>query len=467
MRNFADIVLFIRSSGMFSGCTDIPYRLMAERTGDWKQWREAEPGELALRLAGRKDIDAAYVARQVEGWRRLRRKVPGWAAVDALEYPPRLALEQCSGETAARLKAEIVKSLFNPAENGGNTAENLIPESAESTAAVGRRGTLVDLTGGLGVDFSYMARAFARAVYVERQEELCRLARHNFPLLGLPGAEVVCADGTEMLRQLDAADVIYLDPARRDAAGRKTVHIGDCRPDVCALQGELRRKSRYVVVKLSPMLDIAEALGALDGVTEVHVVGAGGECKELLFVMRGERPGNPGPAAGEGRDGDFATRTEGSGAGAEAVITAHEGGRRFRFTLAEEAAARPACTDTPASYLYEPGAALMKAGAFGTVALRYGLEKLHPNTHLYTGDTLLADFPGRAFRIVAAYTFGKADLRRLRTECPRAGITVRNFPAAAAALRKRLKLADGGTQTLFAATTASGRHLLIRCERVN
>ena len=172
-----------------------------------KDLRQIPVNELALQLSGRKDIDVADTLQQVEGWQRMREKVPSWAAVEGLRFPHRLALEQCSGETAARYKADVVRRLIDAAE--------------EPTS-------MADLTGGFGVDFSFVARNFTRATYVERQEALCTLARHNFPLLGLPQAEVVCADGTDYLRTMAPVDLLFLDPARRDAAGRKTVMIADC-----------------------------------------------------------------------------------------------------------------------------------------------------------------------------------------------------------------------------------------------
>lgn len=230
-----------------------------------QQNRNTPVDRLALQLAGRADMDVPFVLQQVEGWQRLRSKVPSWAAVDGLHYPHRLALEQCSGEPAARHKAQLV--------------ERLIPSADD-------RRSMADLTGGLGVDFSFVAPLFAKATYVERQESLVETARHNFPLLGLRHAVTVCADGVDFLRAMEPVDLLFLDPARRDSAGRKTVLIEDCEPDVCALQQLLLEKAAWVVLKLSTMLDIASALRSLRQVSEVHVVSVGGECKDLLLVLR-------------------------------------------------------------------------------------------------------------------------------------------------------------------------------------
>ncbi len=375
--------------------------------------------QLALLLSARGEADAGFLLRQAEGWQRLRGKVPSWAAADGLLYPPRLALEQCSGEEAARYKAGVAQRLL----------------AGETEAA------LTDLTGGMGVDFSFIARHFARAVYVERQEELCRTARHNFPILGLGHAEVVCADAVKHLAEMPPAHIIYIDPARRDTAGRKTVRISDCEPDILALRDLLLAKAREaVMVKLSPMLDITEAVRELGCVAEAHVVASGGECKDLLLVLKKDADSQP-------------------------VLFAAEDGRVFRFAAGEEVAAVAPLADGVGAYLYEPCAAVMKAGAFKLAATRYGLEKLHPNSHLYTAACAVGGFPGRAFAVTGVYGFAKKDINALRRDTPQANIATRNFPLGAEALRKKLRLRDGGGVYLFATTLRDGRHALIRCEK--
>lgn len=383
--------------------------------------RHIPVSELALKLSGCKDIDVADTLQQVEGWQRMRDKVPSWAAVDDLRYPHRLALEQCSGEAAARYKATVVQRLMSGTEGPTRMA---------------------DLTGGFGVDFSFVARNFTQATYVERQESLCALARHNFPLLGLPQAEVVCADGTDYLRTMQPVDLLFLDPARRDTAGRKTVLIADCEPDVCILQQLLLEKARFVVLKLSTMLDISGALHALSHVREVHVVAVGGEAKDLLLVL--ERSFCDEPA-----------------------VFVCENGQTFQFTYTEENNTQPvyATAGNLGLYLYEPGPATMKAGAFKLTAERFALQKLHPNSHLYTSDQFVENFPGRAFRIEHVLGFGKRDVKALHKLTERANLTVRNFPTSVAALRKKLKLKEGGSHYLFATTLADGSHALLVCTK--
>ena len=215
--------------------------------------------QLALRRAP-EEVDLRQALQQIEGRQLAARKLPAWAATDGLLFPPRLALEQCSSEATAHYKRLI--------------AERILTSYS----------TFADLTAGFGVDFAALAPLFAHAIYVERQEALCKLARHNLPLLGLPRAEVRCAAAEDLLEELalSPATLLFLDPARRDAAGRKVALIEDCTPDVCALQGRLRAAARFTLIKLSPMLDLAAALRSMRNVAEAHVVAVDGECKELF-----------------------------------------------------------------------------------------------------------------------------------------------------------------------------------------
>ena len=382
-----------------------------------KEFRNENIQRLALKLAGRSD--AVFILRQVEGWQRLSQKVPSWAAIDELHYPHKLALEQCSGEAAARYKAQIVKRLY--------------PDGAESMA---------DLTGGLGVDFSFVAPNFKKAVYVERQAELCEVAKHNFPLLGLGHAEIKNADSIEVLSTLKDFDLLFLDPARRDNVGRKVVLLEDCEPNVVALQDKLKAAAKVVVLKLSTMLDLKQALAELRGVSEVHVFAEHGECKDLLLVLQ--------------RDADC---------DADPVVHCVDGGCTFDFKLSEEADINPVYASSVEGFLYEPSAAVLKAGAFKSVGHRYGLSKLHPNSHLYVSKDFVAHFPGRCFKINNVCGFSKKDLKKCIGGVSKANLTVRNFPTTVAELRKRLKLAEGGDAYWFATTLYDESHCLIMCEK--
>lgn len=380
--------------------------------------------ELALHLHGRSPEEARHILQQIEGWQRLRLKVPSWAATEGLQYPVRLSLEQCSSEATARYKA------------------SLMPDGD----------LLVDLTGGLGVDFAFMAPRFRRAVYVERNADLCALARHNLPLLGLPHAQVVEGDGVEYLRGMtERATVVFLDPFRRDDNGRKTVLIEDCHPNVVKLAPLLRNRCTRMCVKLSPMLDVTQALTSLKSAVpeqewEVHIVGTQGEVKEIL-LLSAEAP----------------------------CMVCHDDACHVAYTPSEAHAAHAACATPQAGhYLYEPAPVLMKAGPFALIAQRYGVAPLHPNSHLYVADHHVADFPGRRFRILEISGYGKRELRDMLTHARqrqegksplRANLAVRNFPAAVSELRRRLNLAEGGSEYWFATTCEPDNRILLACEK--
>lgn len=285
---------------------------------------------LALRRA-EEGVDVKWCLQQIEGWQRAADKLPRWARTEGLWYPPSLSMEQCSSEATAGYKADIVR--------------RLLPED-------GRR-AFADLTGGYGIDFSYMAPLFPGACYVERSPELCRIAEHNFPALGLCGAEVLCMDATDFLKEgRGSLDLIFLDPARRDGAGRKTVRIEDCTPDVCALQEVLLAAARYVIVKLSPMLDISAALERLHGVREVHVVCVSGECKELLIVQQRDYEGAP---------VFYAVNIT----GASGRMSVGDGTHTYICTREEVLSTRPILPgewggEPVGRYLYEPHAGILK-----------------------------------------------------------------------------------------------------------
>lgn len=398
--------------------------MLDEKTQDFiRTHQEEDVRRLALKPAP-KNVDLRMALQQIEGWQTARRKLPSWAERDGILYPPRLPMEQCSSEQTARYKQALVKRLL---DNNGTEAPH----------------TLMDLTGGFGIDFSFLAPLFDRAVYMERQPELCRIAAHNFKTLGLAQAEIRETDSSLSPDEWPDAACCFVDPARRDTAGRKTVAIEDCEPDLSILQEAIRRKAAFSLIKLSPMLDIRTALRTLAHVAEVHAVSVQGECKELLLVM---------------------TRQKTEKTACHCVNLDTEA-PTFTFTLTEEEEAACTYSDTPGRFLYEPNASVMKCGGFRSLATRYGLRKLHPNSHLYTSDHSCRDFPGRTFAIEDSCGFGKKELKGLLNGLRQANLTVRNFPDTVAGLRKRLKLREGGNAYLFATTLADGRHVLLRCRK--
>lgn len=374
-------------------------------------------------------VDAKWCLQQIEGWQKAVDKLPRWAQTDGLWYPPSLSMEQCSGERTARYKADVVAEL--------------LPESGRTVFA--------DLTGGYGIDFSYVAPLFRTSYYVERNDALCRIAEHNLPALGLPGARVVCADSIDFLNTGPASyDLIYIDPARRDTAGRKTVAIEDCSPDVCILQERLLGLSRYVIIKLSPMLDITAALARLRCVCAVHAVCVRGECKELLLVQQ---------AGYEGMSVYHAVN-----------MTADDDLMIYTCTREEMQASRPILPgesglDAIGRYLYEPHAGILKAGLQDTLCRRCGVSKLHPMSNLFTSASPVDGFPGRGFEVLGYCGFGKKELRAMLDGINCANLTVRNFPSTVAELRKKLRLREGGDVYLFATMLEDGSRVLVRCRK--
>jgi len=307
-------------------------------------------------------------------------------------------------------------------------------------------GSLVDLTGGFGIDCSYMAKRFSSVIYVERNQNLSAVAQHNFKVLGLNHIEVRCDDATSFLLKMPKVDCIYLDPARRDNYGRKTVSVVDCEPDVSALQEGLFEHSPLVLIKYSPMLDLSLALQSFQNVTEVHVVSVDNECKELLFKLE--------------RDTDEKELK------IVCVNLKKDGQNLFSFTKKEEESSSCRLADSVQKYLYEPNVSLLKGGAYRLLTQRFPVSKLDVNTHLYTSNEYLADFPGRAFEVESSFQMNKSELKQGLVGMKMANLTVRNFPQTVAELRSRLKLKEGGDVYLFAATLKGDRRLMIRCKKV-
>lgn len=400
-----------------------------------QQYRNDDVRQLAFLASKYPEVDAVFALDQIRGWQIAQTKLPRWAMVDGLQYPPHLSMEQCSSEPTADYKAAV--------------AHRLASESLRTN----EKALFVDITGGFGVDFSYIASALdIKAVYVERNEVLCNLARHNFPLLGLDKAEVVCGDGEEYAKKLEKATMVYIDPARRDEHGARTYGIEDCTPNILELLPMLMQKTDYVVVKLSPMLDWHSAVAAVDGcldgsscVTEVHIVSLANECKELLMVV----------AHGKQK----------------LKVVCINGNQQFAY-CPDEDVAPVSYSDSEAdaivcSYLFEPNASIMKAGCFQALAAKYGVCGVGRNSHLFVSKIDVAEFPGRRFVVEAMTTMNKKELKRTLANITKANITTRNFPLSVAELRKRLKLKDGGDVYLFATTLADDSHVILVCKKAN
>lgn len=382
-------------------------RFVANHAGD-------DVSRLALQGARWPGVDMRLALDQIAGRLAARRKLPRWAAAEGIVYPTHLAMEQCSSDATARYKASIMP----PGD------------------------TLVDLTGGLGVDCEAMAQRFAQVTYVERQERLCQLARHNFTILGAHNIRVVHAEAEEYLHSMAPVDAIYIDPSRRDHAGRRTHDIADCAPNVAELAHVLLAKTPTVMVKLSPMLDVSHTLEALPAVSDLHIVSTDGECKELLVLMHRSHSGPP-------------------------RVHCVSDGNTFVINWGASAPPQPAWNEIwhEALCLYEPNPSMMKAGCFDHVAAHYGLAVVSRDSHLLMGCPR-DGFPGRAFRVEAVSTLNKTRLRSVLAGLTQANVAVRNFPLRAAELARRLRMKDGGDTYLFGTTTATGQHIVLRCRKL-
>ena len=450
---------------------------MNQATQDFiRQYQDDDVRQLAFLGSKYPEVDMPFALDQIRGRKMARVKLPRWASLEGIIYPPHISMEQCSSESTALYKAELAARLLGlPASSSGTEmkAENEIE--------------FVDLTGGFGVDFSYIAaRLGVKSMYVERQAHLCEAAKENFGRLGLKNAIVKNGDGIEVLhsfhpKKKDAASaddslgitydqprsllktnlglkIIFIDPARRDDAGNKVVSLKDCTPDVTVLQEEMLSKADYVIIKLSPMLDWHRAISELSHVREVHIISVNNECKELLLVLSAR---NMGEMEASSADGEV------KHAGNLRIYCINDA-QSFVCDELDMESSSVKISPSPLEamqYLYEPNASLMKAGCFGVLSERYDARMLSKNSHLFVSREPIAVFPGRSFRIIAVSSFNKKELKRHLSEITKANIATRNFPLSVAELRKRLKLKDGGETYIFATTLSDESHVLVITEK--
>lgn len=494
--------------------------IMNQATLDFiRQHQDDDVRQLAFLGSKYPEVDMPFALDQIRGRKMARVKLPRWASIDGIIYPPHISMEQCSSEQTALYKAELAARLLglspSSSENGeekekeSENASNLhlseicefagkgavdsefakneatckkqqiLTESEENVNEIkgephggdfSEETGFVDLTGGFGVDFSYIAsRLGVKSMYVERQAHLCEAAKENFGRLGLKNAIVKNGDGIEVLhsfaskKEAAASDslgitedqpqsllktklglkLIFIDPARRDDAGNKVVSLKDCTPDVTLLQEEMLSKADYVIIKLSPMLDWHRAVSELNCVQEVHIISVNNECKELLLVLSARNMGNLRIYCVNDAQSFVCEESDMESSSVKIAP----------FTLEEM------------QYLYEPNASLMKAGCFSVLSERYEAKMLSKNSHLFVSRDPIAVFPGRSFRIIAVSSFNKKELKRHLSGITKANIATRNFPLSVAELRKRLKLKDGGETYIFATTLINESHVLIITEK--
>lgn len=510
--------------------------IMNQATLDFiRQHQDDDVRQLAFLGSKYPEVDMPFALDQIRGRKMARVKLPRWASIDGIIYPPHISMEQCSSEQTALYKAELAARLLglssSSSENGeekekeSENASNLHlseicefagkgavdSEFAKNEATCKKQQILteseenvnetkeephegdfseetgfVDLTGGFGVDFSYIAsRLGVKSMYVERQAHLCEAAKENFGRLGLKNAIVKNGDGIEVLHSFvskkdDAASeslgitedqsqsllktnlglkLIFIDPARRDDAGNKVVSLKDCTPDVTLLQEEMLSKADYIIIKLSPMLDWHRAISELSHVREVHIISVSNECKELLLVLSARNMGDMEASSADG---------EVKHAGNLRIYCVNDAQSFVCDELDMESSSVKIVPSTfeEMQYLYEPNASLMKAGCFSVLSGRYDARMLSKNSHLFVSRDLIAAFPGRSFRIIAISSFNKKELKRHLSGITKANIATRNFPLSVAELRKRLKLKDGGETYIFATTLSDESHVLVITEKV-
>ena len=510
--------------------------IMNQATQDFiRQHQDEDVRQLAFLGSKYPEVNMPFALDQIRGRKMAHVKLPRWASIEGIIYPPHISMEQCSSEQTALYKAELAARLLglsvSSSENekecdkASNSHFSKIcefasegavdSEFAKNEATCKKQQILtecdanvneikqepneedfseeigfVDLTGGFGVDFSYIAsRLGMKSMYVERQAHLCEAAKENFERLGLKNVSVKNGDGIEVLHSFHskknaASDslgiteeqsqsllktnlglkLIFIDPARRDDAGNKVVSLKDCTPDVTVLQEEMLSKADYVIIKLSPMLDWHRAVSELSHVREVHIVSVNNECKELLLVLSARNMGmNMVSGTDLGAKHDENLRIFCINDSQSFVCDETEMASSAVKIASPDRITSPALDEMP--YLYEPNASLMKAGCFGVLSERYDAKMLSKNSHLFVSEDSVEAFPGRTFRIIAVSSFNKKELKRQLSGITKANIATRNFPLSVAELRKRLKLKDGGETYIFATTLSDESHVLVICER--
>ena len=409
-----------------------------------KTWKficeHADEDVRKVALQGTKDpeVDLQMALQQIAGRQTARKKLPSWATQEGIVYPPHLNMEQCSSEQTARYKAKIVNSKWS------------------------NRKSFVDLTGGFGIDFYWMSQGFHERCYVEQNETLCEIAENNFRVLGL-SCSVCCGSAATYLAQMPHANLIYMDPARRNEHGGRTYGIGDCTPNVLGLMPQLLEKADCVMLKLSPMLDWRKAVDDIEqqkaSVNEVHIISVDNECKELLLVLSKEPTDSLRLVCVNGDSiFEFVPKV-----GLNCSLPGNELFPRWDYSSDYD------LSDSPL-YLYEPNASIMKAGCFAEVEERFKVQQIAVNSHLFLSPVEIGDFPGRKFQILAISSMNKQEIKKKFSEnlvpMESANIAVRNFPMSVDQLRKKLKLKDGGDTYIFATTWASGEHKLLICRKI-
>lgn len=381
------------------------------------QHEDDDVRDLLLKHKEIEGVPASFVARQIQGRQKAKQKLPSFHSNPLILYPPAINIEQSSSEITASFKREFLRDNLDGFTSGA------------------------DLTGGLGVDTLHLAALFRDFAYVEPQPDLFALTRHNLDTLGARNITYINTNAEDFLaNDKSRFDLVFIDPSRRIAGSRRVFSLRDCEPDITLLQEAIFERSKTLLVKASPLLDIRQGVREIQFVSIVCIVAVDNECRELIFFSR----------EGEAHEPEI-----------RAVHIQKQGTSVFSFRYSEEQDS-PDVYAEPSIFIYEPNPAIMKAGAFRTISKRYPVQKLHPNTHLYTSSGLVNGFPGRVFR-----SKGFVHDSNIHEFFPdnQANVSVRNYPLTAEELKKRMGLKDGGNRYLIGLTHSRGR-ALVAAERI-
>lgn len=358
------------------------------------------------------EVDFAVILNQITAKSKSEHKLPTWFSTEEIVYPSKISVEQTSSEKTALYKSELI--------------------SGES---------LIDLTGGFGVDDFYFSKKFKSVVHCEMDYELSDIVNHNFQQLKAQNIKCFAGDSFEILKNLNRKfDWIYIDPSRRSDAKGKVFMLKDCLPNVPELLENYFKYSENLLIKTAPILDISVGLIELSNVKTIHIVAVDNEVKELLWEIS------------KNYSGEIEIKT--------ANIT-KEKTEKANFSLEDSP---EIFYSEPKKYLYEPNSAIMKSGAFDAVSSQFNLDKLHQNSHLYTSETLI-DFPGRIFEITENIKYGKSEMKQF-LQNKKANITTRNFPESVENIRKKWKIADGGNLYCFFTTDLNTNKIVLLCTKI-
>lgn len=404
-----------------------------------KENQDANPKDAALKASNNPKINVLFAVNQISGKQIAKTKLPNWYMNKQVIYPAHISMEQCSSQATAQYKAQIVHNLIK--DNNLNKSKT----------------TLIDLTGGFGVDCAIMSKEFSESICAEKQEELSAISQHNMIVMGLKNVHCVNCTSSEVLNNVNSATIIYIDPARRDQKGSRTYAIEDCTPNVIKLKSQMLDASKFVIIKLSPMLDWRKAICDFDGnVSQVHIISHNNECKELLLVL----------------DANLHNIIEIHCVNNENITVFCAKYDSSLHKVEESYEISNIATNVMenwrnlAKYVYEPNASIMKAGCFNLLIQKYGVYQIASNSHIFISENCNSDFPGKIWKIEEVCSMNKKEIKQIISDLEYANIATYNFPMSVNDLKKKLKLKDGGTTRILATTDSKNQHVIIRASKV-